>query len=100
MPLTPFHTYGAARKKSALEHGLDDLRREVKTAQQQLSAQTSDRLQKLEIGKRLKGLETELRKREEGAFLEQMCFGVEAMAAFDTERMDTKIMRHFIIEVK
>ncbi len=93
----------AARRKSALEHGLDDLRRDIKHTQQQLSAQTSDRLQELETGKRLKGLETELRKREEGAFLDQMRIDVEAeeeMAAFSTENMKTTIKRHFIIQVK
>ena len=93
----------AARRRSAMEHELDDLRLDIKNARQQLAAQTSDRLRELEIGKQLKGLETELRKKEEGAFLEQLRIDVaaeEALAALENEKMEMTIKRHFIIQVR
>jgi hypothetical protein len=91
----------ATRKKSELEHSLDDLRMDIKTAQQELDRQTGDRMQEMVIGKRVKMLEKELRGREQGLFLERMSIDVAAddeIAALSKERYDTRVTRHFVVK--
>ena len=91
----------ATRKKTVLDHGLDDLRMQIKSTQQELSGQTGDRMQEMIIGKRVKVLEKELRGKEQGLFMERMRIDVAAedeIAALSKERYDTRITRHFVVK--
>lgn len=92
----------AARKKSALEHGLDDLQREVKAAADVLAA-ADDRRGQLQADKRLKLLQRDLRQAQAGLAAErarldeEMEHEVQALVA--GQNMTAQVMRHFVVKV-
>lgn len=92
----------STRKKSALEHGLADLRRDVKEAEQALVG-TTDRLGRLQADKRLKLLQRDLRQREDGLYMERMRIDVaaeEEVNALSKEQYEARTTRHFVVKIK
>ena len=74
----------AGRQKSILEQDVELVRTEVAKIKETLD-NASDRLEELKIQKQLNLLEKELRKKEEGLFLEQM--RIEANAKDEIEKL-------------
>lgn len=72
----------ASRQKSVLEQDVELVRTEVAKIKETL-ANASDRLEELKIQKQVNLREKELRKKEEGLFLEQM--RIEATAKDEIE---------------
>ena len=93
----------AMRKKTALEHSLDDLRGQIKTAKQDLSANSGDRLKDYAVEKDLKELEKQLRAEEQNLFFEQMKIHVAAEEEIEAitavAKFDTRVTKHFIVKV-
>ena len=93
----------AERKKTAMEHSLDDLRAQIKSAKQALEAESGDRLKELAIGKKLKVLEKELRGKEQNLFYEQMRITVaaedEIAATASKEIYSVRAKRQFVVNV-
>ncbi len=74
----------ASRQKSVLEQNVETIRIEVSKIKEML-ANASDRLEELKIQKQLNLREKDLRKKEEGVFLEQM--RIEATAEDEIEKI-------------
>lgn len=93
----------AERKKTAMEHSLDDIRAQIKAAKQELEAESGDRLKELAIGKKLKVLEKELRGKEQSLFYEQMRITVaaedETLAMTSKEKYTVRAKRQFVVNV-
>ena len=93
----------AMRKKTALEHSLDDLKVQIKTARQELSANSGDRLKEYAVEKELKELEKQLRAKEQTLFFEQMKIDVAAEEEIEAisakTRYDARVTKHFIVKV-
>lgn len=65
----------ANRQKAKLEQSIESIRQEVTKIKNTLGT-ANDRLEELKIQKQINVLETDLRKKEEGLFLDQMCIDV------------------------
>lgn len=93
----------AERRKTALEHSLDDIRAEIKAVKQELESEAGDRLKELTMGKRLKVLEKDLRGREQTLFYEQMLVNVaaedEIAAITGGEQYTVRTRRQFAVKV-
>lgn len=93
----------SANAKSALEHSLDDMKLQVKSTKQELEAETGDRLKELTIGKQLKTLEQELRKKEENLFFEQMRLDVDLEAQIaeflNNTKLTVNVRRQFLLKI-
>ena len=93
----------AMRKKAMQEHLLDDLRRQIKAAKQELNSNSGDRLKEYAIEKDLKELEKQLRGKEQTLFYEQMKIDVAAEEEIEAltrnMRLEARVRRHFIIKV-
>ncbi len=74
----------ASRQKSVLEQNVEIVRSEVKNIKETL-ANALDRLEELKIQKQVNLLEKDLRKKEEGLFLEQM--RIETAAEDEIEKL-------------
>jgi len=93
----------AMRKKTALEHSLDDLRGQIKTAKQGLSTNAGDRLKVYAVEKGLKELEKQLRVSEQNLFFEQMRADVAAEEEIEAltakTRYEARSKRHFVVKI-
>lgn len=93
----------AERQKTALEHSLDDIRANIKSAKLALEAESRDRFKELTIGKRLKLLEKELRAKEQNLFYEQMRVNVaaedEISEIASKEKYTARARRQFTVKV-
>lgn len=93
----------AARKKAALEHSLDDIRGQIKKAQEELSNQSGDRLKELTLTKQIKALEKELRGKEQALFFDGMRINVaaedEIAALTAKENYEVRLRRQFVVKV-
>lgn len=67
----------ANRQKAKLEQSIESIRQEVTKIKNTLGT-ANDRLEELKIQKQLNVLKKDLRKKEEGLFLEKMCIDVSA----------------------
>lgn len=89
--------------KTKLERSLDEIKAQIKTADQALS-NAADRLQKISADKQLKLLQHELKKKEDGLFFDQMRLDLqleeEIKAFVDNEKMTAKMHRQFVIKVE
>ena len=94
----------AERKKTALEHGLDDLRGRIKTIKQGLTANSSDRLAEYAVSKDLKELEKDMRGKEQNLFFEQMKIDVateEEIAALEKKQQySATVWLQFVVKIK
>ncbi|MDL2288578.1 SWF/SNF helicase family protein [Oscillospiraceae bacterium OttesenSCG-928-F05] len=93
----------AERRKTALEHSLDDIRAEIKAAKQEQENESGDRLKELTTAKRLKVLEKDLRSREQALFYDQMRVNVaaedEIAAITGKEQYTVRTRRQFVVKV-
>ena len=91
------------RRKTALEHSLDDLRAGIAAAKRELESESGDRLKELTIGKRLKVLEKDLRGKEQSLFYEQMRLNVaaedEIAALASKEKYTVRAKRQFVVRI-
>lgn len=89
--------------KTKLERSLDEIKEQIKMAEQALS-NVADRLQKISADKQLKLLQHELKKKEDGLFFDQIRLDLqleEKIKAFvDNEKMTAKMQRQFVIKVE
>ena len=92
----------ALRKKTVLEHALDDLKSQIKSTKQELTINAHDRLKAFAVEKQLKELEKKLRSQEQNLFFDQMRADVtaeEEIAAISGKiSYNVKTMRHFIVK--
>jgi len=93
----------AMRKKTVLEHSLDDLRGQIKTVKQELATNAGDRLKEYAAEKGLKELEKQLRVGEQNLYFDQMRADVAAEEEIATltakERYEARSKRHFIVGI-
>lgn len=93
----------ASRKKASLERSLDEVKRQIKTLKQELSANANDRLKEYAVSKELKELEKQLLSEEENLFFEQMRIDVATEEAIEgiaeTSKLETQVNKHFIVKV-
>ena len=75
----------ASRQKSVLEQNISEARQEVKKIRETISS-ASDRLTELRIQKQLNVAEKELKRKEEGLFLDQARIDVAAEDEIDLIR--------------
>jgi hypothetical protein len=94
----------ALRKKTAMEHSLDDLKGQIKATRQDLTVNAHDRMKEMAINKGLKELEKQLRGKEQNLYFEQMRVDVAAEEEVDaissTAKYTASAKRHFIIKVE
>ena len=93
-----------AGQKNALQKELQALEAEEKTAQQQLSQTTGDRLKRIQLEKQAAKIHKEFMKRQENRFFEEMRLDFELEEREkqfrEREKLTAKVQREFIIEVK
>ena len=93
----------ASRQKSALEQNISEARQDVKKIRETLST-ASDRLSELKIQKELNVAEKELKKKEEGLFLDQARIDIATEDEIDnirgTDGIEFKLYQIFDINVK
>ena len=91
-----------ALAKTGLERALDGIRAQIKEAEQQLSV-ASDRISKITADKKLKLLQSELRKRQDSLFLDGMRFDLqleEQIKAFiEGEELTAKLSRQYVVRI-
>ena len=92
----------ASRQKSALEQNISEARQDVKKIRETLST-ASDRLSELKIQKELNVAEKELKKKEEGLFLDQARIDVATEDEIDnirgTDGIEFKLYQIFDIDI-
>lgn len=92
-----------ALAKTVLERTVDGIKAQSKEAEQELSA-ASDRISKLAADKKLKLLQSELRRRQDGLFLDGMRLDLqleEQIKVFiEGEQLMAKLDRQYVIEVE
>lgn len=94
----------AASGKSAINHAIDDAKRQIKAMAQELHAQTHDRMKTLAIERKLNLLKQEFLKKQENQFFEAMQLDVEVedrVSEFlGREKLTAKAVRQFVINVE
>ncbi|MBR3662350.1 MAG: DEAD/DEAH box helicase [Alphaproteobacteria bacterium] len=92
----------ASRQKSALEQNISEARQDVKKIRETLST-ASDRLSELKIQKELNVAEKELKKKEEGLFLDQARIDIATEDEIDnirgTDGIEFKLYQIFDIDI-
>lgn len=93
----------ASRQKSALEQNISEARQDVKKIRETLST-ASDRLSELKIQKELNVAEKELKKKEEGLFLDQARIDIATEDEIDnirgTDGIEFKLYQIFDVEIE
>ncbi len=93
----------ASRQKSALEQNISEARQDVKKIRETLSA-ASDRLSELKIQKELNVAEKELKKKEEGLFLDQARIDIATEDEIDnirgTDGIEFNLYQIFDVEIE
>jgi hypothetical protein len=89
----------AARQKSALEHGLDDLRQGIKEAEQAL-ARANDRREQLKADKALKLLQRDLRQMQAETAAAKMRIEEQLRdeTTLDAQELTVRTQRHFVVK--
>ena len=92
-----------AGQKNTLQKELQALEAEEKTAQQQLSQTTGDRLKRIQLEKQVSKIHKEWMKRQENLFFAQMQLDMELeekMQEFgEQEKLTAKVQREFVVKV-
>ena len=92
-----------AGQKNALQKELQSLEAEEKTAQQQLSQTTGDRLKRIQLEKQVSKIHKEWMKRQENLFFAQMQLDMELeekMKEFgEQEKLTAKVQREFVVNI-
>lgn len=92
-----------AGRKNALQKELQALEAEEKTAQQQLSQTTGDRLKRIQLEKQVSKIHKEWMKRQENLFFAQMQLDMELeekMKQFgEQEKLTAKVQREFVVNI-
>ena len=94
----------ASVNKNSLEHTLGDLRSEVAEIEKKLAAQSSDRMTKLMLERKLGEAKNNLMAKEESIYFDAMRIDLaceESIKEFlEKERITARLQKHFELEVK
>lgn len=92
-----------AGQKNALQKELQSLEAEEKTAQQQLSQTTGDRLKRIQLEKQVSKIHKEWMKRQENLFFAQMQLDMELEEKIkefgEQEKLTAKVQREFVVNI-
>ena len=94
----------AANAKSALEHTADDLQSELNSLIKQTEDMTSNRLERLKLERRIGETKNKLLKARESIYFDAMRIDMdceEKIKQFlNSEKINAKVQRHFVVEIK
>ena len=93
----------ATTDKNALEHTLQDLRTAITDVEKQLEAESSDRMARLTLSRKLGEAKNNLMQKEESIYFDAMRIDLaceEDIKKFlEREQINARLMRHFEIEI-
>lgn len=93
----------ATTDKNALEHTLQDLRTAITDVEKQLEAESSDRMARLTLSRKLGEAKNNLMQKEESIYFDAMRIDLaceEDIKKFlEREQINARLMRHFELEI-